>query len=67
MESREVRSPKRFGEDVGGIVSRFDTGDGDFTIRYLVAYIMIFDVDVFHLRVPHVVFCEEGHGIVVAV
>ena len=67
MESREVRSPKRFGEDVGSIVRGFDMGNGDFAIRYLVVYIMIFDTDVFHPRVPHVVFCEEGRGIVVTV
>ena len=63
----EVRLPKRLGEDVGSIVSGFDMGNGDFAIRYLVMYIMIFDVDVFHLRVPYVVFREEGRGIVVTV
>jgi hypothetical protein len=59
--------PERFGEDIGGIVGRFDTGDGDFAIRDLVADVMIFYVDVLDPRVPHVILHEEGCSIIIAV
>jgi hypothetical protein len=67
VEAFKVGFGERFGEDVGGVVSRGDTTDGEEFLIDKVSCGVIFDVNVFDVGMVAVVAGEFSSRVIVAV
>lgn len=67
MNAKEIRASEWFSEDVGDIVTRLDSCDGEFAVGNQLLYGVVLDKDVFNLQVLYVVFSERAAGVIIAV
>ena len=63
----EVGSREGFGENIGNIVTGAHSGDGKLMVGDQIMDGVVFDMYVFDLRVPDVIFCQVAGGIIIAV